>query len=92
VTERRILHDCHLLGHLGQQLHSPVQHVVQIERAGEKGLDRPLLGRRQGLDRAKPVNEEPIPLVGGNSAGACVRLSDVPFFLQRCHVVAHRRW
>ena len=91
MTERRILHDRYLLGYLGQQLHGPVQHVVQIEGTGEKGLDRPLLGRRQRLDRAEPVNEEPIPLVGGDSAGTGVRLGDVTLFLERCHVVAYGR-
>src|SRR5829696_21559 len=91
VTECRILHDRHLLGHLSEQLDGSVQHVVEIEGTREERLDGALFGRRQRLHRTEPVHEQPITLVGGNPAGASVRLGDVALFLQSCHVVANRR-
>ena len=45
----------------------------------------------QRLDLAEPVDEQPVALVGGDPAGAGVRLGDEPLLLQRGHVVADGR-
>ena len=52
VTHRRVLHDGHLLGDLGQQPHRTQQHVVEIDGPRQKGLDGPLLSRGQRLEPA----------------------------------------
>ena len=49
VAQRRVLHDGHLLGDLGEQPDGAPQHVVEVEGTGQEGLDGPLLGRRQRL-------------------------------------------
>ena len=89
--QRRVLHDGDLPGELGEQPHRPAHHVVEVDRAVEEALDGPPLGRRQRLDAGEPVDEEPVALVGGDAAGAGVRLGDVALVLQGRHVVAHGR-
>ena len=90
VAQRRVLHDGHLMGHLSEQPDRTQQHVVQVDRTGQEGLDGPLLGGRERLDRAQAVDEQPVTLVGGDASRAGVRLGDVTLFLQRGHVVADR--
>jgi hypothetical protein len=80
------------MGHLSKQPHRTQQHVVQVDRAGQEGLDGPLLRGRERLDRAEPIDEQPVALVGGNASRAGVRLGDVTLFLQRGHVIANRGW
>ena len=45
VAQRRVLDDGHLLGHLGQQLDGPMEHVVKVESTREERLNGLLLGR-----------------------------------------------
>ena len=80
-----------LPGELGKQPHGPQHHVVEVVGPGQEGLDRPPLGHRQRLDTRQPVHEQPVPLVGGDAAGAGVRLGDVALLLEDGHVVADRR-
>ena len=93
VPDRRpgqggILDHRHLPGQLGQQAHGARDHVVQVVGAGQERLDRPPLGGRQRLDPGQPVDEQPVPLVGGDPARARVRLRDVALLLEHGHVVA----
>ena len=75
--ERRVLHDGHLPGELGEQPHAAAHDVVEVDRAVEERLHRPPLGRRQRLDLRQPVDEQAVALVGGHPARAGVRLGDV---------------
>jgi hypothetical protein len=88
ARQRRVLHDGHLAGQLGQQADRAPDHVVEVDRPLEEGLDGPLLGAGQRLDRRQLVDEQPVALVGRDPAGAGVRVGDVALVLEGCHVVA----
>ena len=89
--QRRVLDQRHLPGELGEQPHGAHHHVVEVVGAGQEGLDRPPLGRRQRLDPGKPVHEQPVSLVGRDAARAGMRLGDVALLLEHGHLVADRR-
>jgi hypothetical protein len=83
ARQRRVLHDGHLAGQLGQQPDRAPDDVVEVDRPLEEGLDGPLLGGRQRLDRRQLVDEQPVALVGRDPAGAGVRVGDVALVLER---------
>ena len=89
--QRRVLHDRHLLGELGEQPDAAVDHVVEVDRALQERRDGALLRAGQRLDAGQLVDEQPVALVGRDPAGAGVRLGDEALFLQHGHVVADRR-
>ena len=89
--EGGVLHDRDLVGQLREQPHRAVHHVVEVDRPVEEGGDRALLGGAHRLERGQAVDEQPVALVGGDPAGAGVRLGDEPLLLQRRHVVADGR-
>ncbi len=89
ARQRRVLHHRDLAGQLGEQPDAALDDVVEVDGPLEQRGDRPLLGGRERLDRAQPVDEQPVALVGGDPARAGVRLGDEPLLLQRGHVVAH---
>src|SRR5690606_39940036 len=68
-----------------------VHGVVAHARAAEESLEGAPFGRRQRLDPGPPVDEQPVPPVGGHPPGAGVRLADVALLLQHRHVVAYGR-
>ena len=88
--ERRVLDDGDLPGELGEQPDAAAQHVVEVHRAVEERLHGAALGRRERLDLRKPVDEQPVALVRGDTTGARVRLRDQSLVLQQGHVVADR--
>ena len=88
--QRGVLDDGDLAGELGEQPDAAAQHVVEVDRAVEEGLHGAPLGRGQRLDLREPVDEGAVALVGGDAAGAGVRLGDEPLVLQHGHVVADR--
>ena len=68
--QRRVLDDRDLAGQLGEQAHRPAHDVVEVDGAGQEGLDGPALRRGQGLDLGEPVDEEAVALVRGDPPGA----------------------
>ena len=88
--QARVLHDGDLAGQRREQAHRPVDDVVEVDRAGEEGADGGLLRGGHRLDRAEPVDEEPVARVGRDPARGGVRRMDQPLLLEDGHVVADR--
>jgi hypothetical protein len=59
-----------------------MQHVVEIGRTVEEGLDRPPLGAAERLELGQPVDEQAVAGIGGNAPRARVRLRDQALFLE----------
>ena len=89
--ERRVLHDRDLVGQRGEQPDGPVDDVVEVDRALQEPADRRTFGSRHRLDRAEPVDEQPIARIGGHPSRRRVRGMDEALFLEDGHVVAHGR-
>ncbi len=88
--QRRVLHDRHLPGQLGEQPHRAAQDVVEIHAGLQELQDRAPLRSGQRLDVVDPIDELAVALLGGHPARAGVRLGDVALGFQHRHVVAHR--
>ena len=71
--QRRVLDDGDLVGQLGEQPDGTVDDVVEVDGAVEQRGDGLLLRRRQRLDGAEPVDEQPVALVRGDPPRAGVR-------------------
>ena len=89
--QRRVLHDGDLPGQLSEQPDRPHDDVIEVVGARQESLDRPALGSGQRLDAGQAVDKQPVALIGGNPAGAGVRLDDEALLLQHCHVVTDGR-
>ncbi len=78
-------------GQLREQPDGPGDDLVEVERAGQEGLDGPPFGPGQGLDLGQPVDEQPVALVGRDPPRAGVGLVDVAPSSRARHVVADGR-
>ena len=67
------------------------EHVVEIDRLAEEGLDRLALRRRQRTQVGELVDEDPIALVGRHATGRGVRRRDQLLLFEQRHVVADGR-
>ena len=84
--------DRRVVGEVGEQLTGVVEHLLECAVGpGEEVAHLHLLGRRQQSLRREGVDEEAVALVGGNAAGAGVRLGQIPVALEDGHLVADRR-
>ena len=69
-----------------------MEHLLELAVGpGEELADLLALERGQRRRPGQLVDEEPVPLVGGDAAGAGVRLGEIPVTLQGRHLVADGR-
>ena len=91
AAEARVLHDGELLGELGDEAHGAGQQLVEVARLAEERLDRLALRLGERADVGELVDEDAVPLVGGDAARRGVRRRDELLLLEDRHVVADRR-
>ena len=92
LLDRRPDDDGRVVGEASEQEARVAQHL--LERAVRVREERAHLLRSGRVERSgarQGVDEEPVALVGGDAAGARVRLLQVAVDLERGHLVAHRR-
>src|SRR6185503_17780351 len=74
-----------------QQLHASLEDLLEVEyRLGEIARDRTPLRVPEAAARGQRVDVVPVADVGGDAAGAGVRVGEVAELLERGHLVADR--
>ena len=90
VAERGVLGEGDLAGQLGQEAHGAGEHVIQIDRLAEEGLDRLALPGGERTQLGELVDEDAVALVGRHAARRGVRRRDQLLLFELRHVVADR--
>ena len=90
AAERGVLGEGDLAGELGQEAHGAGEHVIQIDRLAEEGLDRLALTGGERTQVGELVDEDPVALVGRHPAGRGVGSRDQLLLFELRHVVADR--
>ena len=91
LSQRRVLHDRHLIRETRQQAHRARKKVIKVVGAVEKRLNRAPFRSRERLDLRDVVDENAIALVGGNATRRRVGLHNEALFFEHGHVVAYGR-